>query len=1070
MDIDKIIDTASYIKRRKYRAKLKDFFLILNVQGYDDTFYHVFSLLKSSNPNFLDAIINLKNDEDNHSKLIDLLQTAYLKAIESDAVTYKKIKKIRRALYEFAVKHNIELQSLLNVGQESLSYKAKRIEKHKNTYKRPEDNTDPAWLELNKMAQELGLLPNEDQLFNENNPSPISLKTAMERYLAGMQVKVKEKSKDISLKQIEDLQSLFIKTYHNNKLTQNLLIISEIVKEKQQEEKGPDHYNEAFDKVKATLTAAVVGRIVFMSLDVTEEINETRLKIISKQHNHNPILILQGERFFIYGRTKKQDWELKELDPKAFKDLEDQSPEGSKSHKYFGDVDVDELPDDLRPHDKYKSLRELAKAGPKILKREKITRKMRREIKKGHVSNSKATRTTLRFHSPKFFSETPIFWQKELDYDFFSIIDILANLGLHKEVAGLKAVIENLSEESPGKDKLAYLLDIMYAMFNSLSVLEDEEQNRLVPDNTLKLLKKHIHSFAEKHHFDKKIFNLETLYRKNKRGDETLNRASKREDTDQIISDQLLNTPNRKFAYIDNLAQEMTQRKLEVRKHKKRLDMISLISTSLVGISEGATAAAFLLSVTGVAAVLGGFFFPIIALVGIAGLAVNVYLFRRDSYSTLKEFLFGIFKDEKGYEVSTIKKAGIVLTLMTVVPASLVFSVFAFSSVLALIAFPPVGIPLAIGFAVAMLIVNTGVFYAIMADFIKNDRIKQIGQYFKRDFYDAFKHPNWNSLSLAGKIVHVALICPVKFIFKAGFLLGTLALCGFITVVTAGMGYSHSLKLLAAYTSLAPKIMNIMAAVAVFGLAAPANIFFYWKGVLSVMVNGIKSGIESLVAGTIKNFGHIGKNIKNSWKEFNENPIRRVNVVISSVKNVLLGGAAVINGYLGQGAAAFEKIPLMFVQKTASAITTLNVSRFVSQLIGWLSLGTGSFSVNTKNIVAANKVEDAINVKPQVQVVPKKNDVEKVSAKPVKGLEKAEPRVERKTEKLLTEPIKGADKTEPKVPKIKPGKVANDAAFAYNFLKELRGARKKTDNIRNGRFDEILNEALHNKSRNNHKS
>lgn len=994
MEREKILSTARNIRKSKLKSAAKNFFLMLDLLGDDTAFYQLANQFPEHiKQDLLNSVIKLLEqnnvDEQNTKKaLAKIVNVAYLRTI--DHANIKKIKKLRRAIYDFGVKNDIALTTLLAGSQGRIDRKktAKRIAKHADKFQNfaniiskqndwvklaeklesvtgtfmeplslvvtPSKLTAQEVNDLGHLIQQpkeyeirdnelLPEIPNKKQnkiatYITAVREGKIS-KYRMEKYLEAVQKQIAA-DETISLEDMEDVKKRLLKLYHKHKLSQDISIIDNAIRKKEQAD--VKHYNAAFDEVKKTLDAVVGYRIVYIKIKSLPDVEE--LKTLSEKYNNNPILISYNGSFLVYGYGAGNVWRHTYLEQKIFDEkitLKDKTE--IKIRDYLDGIEATE-------------------EQPKLLNH-KIKDKLYSKLKKAHSLDGDVLGTVIRAHSPKIFSDTPRAWKDGLDYGFFQIINLLANLGLHKQLEGFKTIINNLEKEQSlsNLERMQRVLDHLYGLFNALSVLEDEEGELCVSDENLKLLKKYIHAFAEKHHFEKKLFNLYKLYKKN--------------TADEEVSKSLHHTPNRKYAYIDNLAQQLTQQKINERKRKKGLSYLSTGASLAVGIGEGVIAAVFFGA------------FPLGLLIGLAGFAVNYFLFRSDSNHTLKEFFArgifkDIFKDEKGNEISLIKKIATSLALISVIGASIAFAIFTFSSVLALVslavAFPPLAFVLAVGFAVAMFISNTGVFYRITSEFIKNDRIVSVGRYLKKNFYDVFKpEMPWADLTKGQKVLHCFKVAG-KLVFNTAFLALSVGICATITALTLGLGYKYAYNILAGFVHLQAKISHFAAAITIYGIASPANSFFYWKGNISV-VNAVKSALEWVGS----KFGRLGETISKAYREFNANKIRRVNVIFAMAQTALFIGFAVLNG-IGQGGGAYHTAKSVnFVQKVWQGVLGIRISQAAAKLITYFTSAQSSFAVNTMAVSSEMKVPSA-----KKHTLPARPETAKVASKNASSIKK----------------------------------------------------------------------------------
>lgn len=529
-------------------------------------------------------------------------------------------------------------------------------------------------------------------------------------------------------------------------------------------------------------------------------------------------------------------------------------------------------------------------------------------------------------------------WDQEMDSHVFFIMNHIANMGLYSELMGIINTflttlnVRTRDPVSLYREQLQKFLDMLYALFNSLSIRDD------VSEKDLKELKKLIHAFAEHYNFEKKLFNLRKTYKKHL--------------ADKEISEKLKFSPNRKYAYIDNLTNEITQKKIRLRNRKKWLNRVSIAVSLSIALGEGLVAAMFFFAGGWIALI------PSLLVIGIAGFAVNYFLFRLDSIDTLKQFFVsGIFKDEKGNEISLAKKIGISMTLLSTIAAAAVFGVFAYSSVFgavtallaaASIAFPPLAIAIAGLLAMVTLIAFTCVFYCILADFIKNDRIKQLGNYFKNNYYDVWFEP-----VKGNKVAHY-LGVTAKVIFKGLILLGTLALCGLITAITLGLGHTQAVGFLKQIPMLSTKAIEIISMAGIYVISLPVNSFFYWKSIIKTM-NRLQNAMLSIAEKIIS--PNKIKSIKEGWKAFNENKLRRLNLISAGILNLFLTGCAFLNG-VGQGMGPYKDTESIVNVEKMTGVASGSTAAATAASVA----GMGSFSLNSVASINANALPNSVAI------------------------------------------------------------------------------------------------------------
>lgn len=467
----------------------------------------------------------------------------------------------------------------------------------------------------------------------------------------------------------------------------------------------------------------------------------------------------------------------------------------------------------------------------------------------------------------------------EFDQDVFRIIYALAEIGLHYEILGLVKYFNNENQEVTqelAEAQLQKFLDGVYAIFNSLSVRDD------IADEDLKKLKKLIHIFAEKHYFERKIFNIEKVYQQ--------------QLDDKNVTEKLQNQPKRKYAYFKGLVNQVDQKKVDQRKKKKILGYINLAVSLVIALGQGLVAAVFF----------GWALIPSIAIIGTAGAISNFGLFKDDSYKTLKEyFITGIFKDAKGRKISKAKKIIISASLIFALAGAVISGIFAYSSALTAfaaifaavsIACPPAGVAILAGVVgIATLVTFTLIFYRILADIVKNNRFVQLKKYFKTQFIDVWlkKPEDWENKTTLSKTLHFAKVtCGVA--FRTAVALGTIAFCTLVAVGSMGLAYTHAMSFLQQFPILTEKAVHLITTVGVYAFITPVNTFFYSRAVIKSFYK-IQEGLAS-IADQMTRPKELGKNIKNYFKEAKINKLRTTKLVISVVKFLGMLTCCLFNG------------------------------------------------------------------------------------------------------------------------------------------------------------------------------
>lgn len=809
--MQRIRDTANYSKNHHAIAKVKDTFLLLGGNKYDEDFYHLIELLKEyKHPVDLNAVASIQNEK----TLLHLLNAKYLDAAWN--VSPKQMKKLRHAYYEFAIHNNFDLNLLI-------------ADPHNVFKKRLEVERETKYSKRAKSTQKIN-----KQIIDELQNAKIEPTVSAEKlpdYLNNLQELIKNKQENLDASKLKRIRYNLSKIYRDHHIPQNLSVMDNLIREKENQESNYTIYSESFIRVKNVLLAA----------------------------KNNPI------------------------------------------------------------------------------------------------------RTSLRSRLGRLDSN-------KMDQDVFNIVNHLANLGLHYELMGLinifmresSKIKEDANVAKAHREVLQSLLEKLYAIFNALSVRDD------ISENDLKTLKKLIHAFAEKNNFDKKLFNLRKLYQQHL--------------DDEAVAQKLKDNAQRKYAYIDNLTNEITQKKLSDRTKKKWLNRITIAVTTIVALGEGLVAAVFF----------GWLLIPSILIIGTAGFAVSYFLFKEDCYTTLKEyFVKGIFKDQYGQDISFFKKCAITGTIIFTTAGAAIYSIFAFSSTFvamtgllgaASIVFPPAAFALAALVAGTLVVSFSLLFYRIMADFIKNNRIMELGNYLKNTFIKVWEKPEkWNEMSTGQKASHYAQVA-AGVIFRGAMGALTLGMCTILTVASIGLAYNQAVAFMKQMPFFTAKAIEYVSKIGVYALATPINSFFYSSGVVKAM-GKVQEGIVSL-ANKILHPIDAYESLKTSAHAFKTNKLRSTNTVIAAAEGAFLGACVVGNALGNAGAPARDVTSVRDVQ-TVTGLSEAATKKSIA-----FSYFTGSSSVN------GNPTLDAISnpdvAKPEMQNFASKQQTKAVKKQevPLLGVDK----------------------------------------------------------------------------------
>ena len=347
---------------------------------------------------------------------------------------------------------------------------------------------------------------------------------------------------------------------------------------------------------------------------------------------------------------------------------------------------------------------------------------------------------------------------------------------------------------------------------------------------------------------------------------------------------------------------EAIKQKAKARGWKKWFARVALGIAITVGIGEALVAVVF----AGLPLVLGAL------VIGIPAFLVNFYLLKGAASGTLKEVFLGrFFKNQYGEEVSFGKKIAISGASVFVVAAGLCYGVLSFGSALsglggllfgltaaASVAAPPVGLIVLAGIvATVTAVAITTLFYVSVADFIKNDRVQQLGRYYSKTGSEIAQH--WKQ----GKYGHaVGRVCWEG--MKALFVVGLTAL---VTVCSFGKFHCKTLSLMTNFfrspSHAATKIGYVVSA-----LAAPVNSLFAGKSMEACrkMVGSAAQAIKSKVVSVTKRiktffFGKKKSTVKEEPASVPVSPIAKYARAKATVSMAVLAASVIANSQAQAG-------------------------------------------------------------------------------------------------------------------------------------------------------------------------
>lgn len=294
-------------------------------------------------------------------------------------------------------------------------------------------------------------------------------------------------------------------------------------------------------------------------------------------------------------------------------------------------------------------------------------------------------------------------------------------------------------------------------------------------------------------------------------------------------------------------------KKNSVRKRKSVLKKVSLGIAVVVGVGEGLVAAAFF----------GGPLIIALLAIGIPAFAVNYFLFKGSAFNTLKQvFLKRVYVNERGETISTLKKRLIDSTIVCSLAAGICYGVLSLGSALgalgplvfgitaaASVAAPPVGLLVVAGLVATVTAVAVAtLFYVAFADFIKNDRLSQAKNYYKRFWKDITARKGSAKDYTLGEnckyVCTVAAKCAWEFAKVAVALAATVL----VTVATCGVFYQKTISILTQLpkwsAAVSAKIATVTSA-----LAGVVNAFFMRDSVSTArdyVLKGLSTGLKWL--------------------------------------------------------------------------------------------------------------------------------------------------------------------------------------------------------------------------------
>ena len=348
-------------------------------------------------------------------------------------------------------------------------------------------------------------------------------------------------------------------------------------------------------------------------------------------------------------------------------------------------------------------------------------------------------------------------------------------------------------------------------------------------------------------------------------------------------------------------------KELKTRKRKRILTRVAKVIALFVGIGEGF-----------VAAVLMGWPLAIaIPVIGLAGFSVNAYLMNDAARKTLFQLFVkqkcvdsqgnevesvGLFIDANGKRVSKTKRAIIIGSFIFAIGTGFMYgclSLVSTSTALTAlgvaigVAFPPALIlGLSILIASTTLLAITALFFNSIADFVKNDRMKQAWNYLRRTFHQ----PGFRLMSKAG-IKHV-----VKSVFNAVFILGSAALAVVYLITSMGMFHDKAMKACTGFFKISDHASTILTYVFVDGLASMVSLIFNVTNIVRVC-DAIKNASYSSAKGMFNFLRHPKESVEacvSYCKNLSKNGMKFMYYMSLGFKKLFLYTAAVGNG-VGQG-------------------------------------------------------------------------------------------------------------------------------------------------------------------------
>jgi len=339
---------------------------------------------------------------------------------------------------------------------------------------------------------------------------------------------------------------------------------------------------------------------------------------------------------------------------------------------------------------------------------------------------------------------------------------------------------------------------------------------------------------------------------------------------------------------------------------------------------------------------------------GVAGIGTNFILYWQSCFPLFKDIykkgISSIFKNERGNYISKEKIIATCVLLIPCIAAAVATGFITFSgtqaTVISLCLLFGATCPHVAVLAIAGVVALAGtiglgmLFFKAIMDFIKDEKYKDVANYFKANFIDIFKYnsgennKSWTNLSKSEKAIHI-LKGVGRFLWNSLFLVLRVLPAAIAVAVTIGIAHSSAVSSMSSLFDCSLKVAAKAATVLV-SVASPAYAFFFSSSIIMLV-----SRIISTVRAAFDGVCHLKQTYREMKKEFQStNPIYRRHVLVSVIKGLIFGILAALNAF-GNGVGGKNPESTKNVGKVFGFLGKKAVEQ-TDQVIA----GTSSFSAN----------------------------------------------------------------------------------------------------------------------------